>query len=166
LLALAAVALFLAALGTARVTSAKLVIVGFGTNETGAFAVIQLTNAGPRSIAYWGYKPNQPRYIYRFDTPAGPSNYFAFPDPNGSQLYVLRPRQSVDFKAQTMKPGAYRIELAYTPRSSLDRLDRLRDWLQDNSPELRWVVSWIRIPGSGHLSVYTAPLNGRPENGS
>jgi hypothetical protein len=162
LLAVAAVAWFLALLGTGRVTSVKLLVVGFGTNQNGTFAVIQMTNAGPHSIAYWGYQADQPRYCYEFDTPPGPTNCCPFLDPNGSQKYVLGARRSVEFKAQTMAHGPYRITLQHVLTSPVDRLDSV-DW----TVPPRW-VAWVakRLPRPGHRPVSTPPLNERRANGS
>jgi hypothetical protein len=162
LLAVAAVAWFLALLGTGRVTSVKLLVVGFGTNQIGTFAVIRVTNAGPHSIAYWGYQTDQPWYCYEFDTPAGPTNYCPFLDHKGSQKYVLAARESAEFKAQTMAHGPYRITLQYVPTSLMDRLDGV-DW----SIPPRW-VAWVanRLPRPGHRPVSTPPLNERPANES
>src|ERR1700690_249407 len=152
-LALVAAGLFWALLGRATATSVKLLVVGYGTNEVGAFAIVRLTNTGPRSIAYLGEEANQPYYSYSFDTPAGATNYLPFSDAR-PEKHVLGARKSVEFKAQMMARCPYRITLWYGLTSPLDRLDNV-DW---NIPP-RW-VRWVayRLRRQGHWPVSTPPL--------
>jgi len=58
--------------------SVSLKVIGFGTNESEVYAVIQLTNAGPYSIEYLGYETNHPWFSYHFQTTAGPTNECIF----------------------------------------------------------------------------------------
>src|SRR4051812_4360881 len=67
----------------------NLIFTGFKTNELGPSALIRLTNAGPRSISYWGYETNSPWYSYRFQESGYTTNHCPLRCGNGLQQCVL-----------------------------------------------------------------------------
>jgi hypothetical protein len=161
LLALAAVLVSVAVSGRSATTSVKLIVVGFDTNESGAFAIIQLTNSGPRSIGYGGHLDGRPWYHYAFDTPMGRSNYFLSGVPSDFRWDFLEPRRGVDF---TVPRGSYRIGVSYMEKTAAsDRVSRI--W--DAAPLwVRRVLGPVVRCLERERFVYTSPLSGRSENGS
>ncbi len=88
-----------------RSTSTRLKVMGFATNQIRAFVILQLTNAGPRTITYWGYETNEVKYKFRFPTPDGHVTAGSGNDWSGGGTFwshslkgfELRPHESIDF---------------------------------------------------------------------
>jgi hypothetical protein len=129
----------------------RLTVTATPTNSARPFALIQLTNGGSRSLTYWGYGTNAPRYSYRFQTPTGPTNYCPFWCGTGLRPCVLGARRSVEFHALVIdSPSAYQVALACQLPTPWDRL-------RDVAPA--WLAN--RLPRPRQYLVLTDPFNGR-----
>jgi hypothetical protein len=126
------------AVAHARPTSASLAIVRFGTNRGSPFVVLQLSNAGPATISYFGYDTNQPWYSFQIQTPVGPTNFNQFFCGTGLQELELKPRHCVDFQVwMSDQYQNYRVALNYDiPKPS--------DWFRYHAPYQ--IARWFPRP--------------------
>lgn len=143
-------------LATGRSTSANLNIIGFATNQYGAFVTLQLTNSGPGTIKYLGYETADkplPVYSLQFQSANGFTNEAGFLCGTGLQDCELKPYQSVDFQIGTSHiTQNYRISLRYF---TVDPLD----WLRSHTP---YQLSQ-RLPDPSAGEAHTPLIKANPE---
>ncbi|HLX69355.1 MAG TPA: hypothetical protein VKV04_06985 [Verrucomicrobiae bacterium] len=135
----------------ARSTSASLKVIGFGTNQCGDFVLLQLSNAGPKSITYTGYETNDPCVDIQFQTLAGRSDMARYPFSSYTHDVELKPRRGVEFRVLTSDiQKDFRVALTYWVPTTLGPLD----WLRYHVPYQ--VSAWL--PGGFHSRTALTPL--------
>ena len=109
-------------------TTAGLKVLGFGTNQSGAFVLVQLSNAGPNTITYWGTAPNQPRIIVSLGMGSVILPISGFALSFNPRSFELKPGHSIDFEVPVRAPEhVCQLTLSYTLRDPFK-------WLRDHTP--------------------------------
>lgn len=133
---------------SSKSTSATLKVLKFGTNQSGSFVMVQLSNAGPGTITYFGNAPNQPRSTIQvwFSGVILPLSGFA--RGTNERSFKLEPRRSVDFEVSTLKGWQQcQVMLSYTVRDPFE-------WFRAYTPYL--ISRWL--PRPPQVERVTSPL--------
>jgi hypothetical protein len=140
-------------------TTAGLKVLGFSTNQSGAFVLVQLSNAGPNTITYWGAASNQPRIIVSLGMGSVLIAVSGFARSLNSRSFELRPGHSIDFEVPVRAPGhVCQLTLSYTFRDPFK-------WLRDNTPYQisRWLPRRPKVETAATPFVKSKPSWPFPE---
>jgi hypothetical protein len=111
-------------------TTASLKVLGSGTNQSGAFVLVQFSNAGPNTITYWGAAPNQPRIAVSLGMGSVILPVRGFALSLKERSFEVKPGHSIDFEVPvpfSESGHVCQVTLSYTLRDPFK-------WLRDNAP--------------------------------